>query len=412
MKKIVLTIVACVAFWGVSAQTDAHRAISHPASVEDIAVANTRNSENRISTIERMAAKNNYTQKLVGYRTSDYYEFQHYSYDADHKLIAVKDSVRNEYSVIDSLAYNDQGQMIKLSGWQLMSNGWKNVYYIDYTYDAAGNIASRTNYNMFDGEWNLGGVYEYTYNQNNQITLTTLTMTGRVFQKIEYTYVDGLMTQELWYNFDGMGLSPSEKICSSYENGLKTLELDSTAASNGGWEYYGRRTYMYDEYGNCVEYHYYDQTRGEAERSIYSYDYDMPLSQTLMPWDPEMIRPVTYNNAHAYYSEAWYTVDVEHVLQYVCDYIYEYADINLGINDLTSENFSVYPNPASDVVVVEGLPEAPVKLQVIDAMGRVAAEYQVSAADNHVNLSALSAGCYILRVASPNDVRTMKVVVE
>lgn len=345
-----------MAFWGVSAQTDAHRAISHPASVEDIAVANTRNSENRISAIERMAAKNNYTQKLVGYRTSDYYEFQHYSYDADHKLIAVKDSVRNEYSVIDSLAYNDQGQMIKLSGWQLMSNGWKNVYYIDYTYDAAGNIASRTNYNMFDGEWNLGGVYEYTYNQNNQITLTTLTMTGRVFQKIEYTYVDGLMTQELWYNFDGMGLSPSEKICSSYENGLKTLELDSTAASNGGWEYYGRRTYAYDEYGNCVEYHYYDQTRGEAERSIYSYDYDMPLSQTLMPWDPEMIRPVTYNNAHAYYSEAWYTVDVEHVLQYVCDYVYEYADINLGINDLTSENFSVYPNPASDVVVVEGLP--------------------------------------------------------
>lgn len=52
------------------------------------------------------------------------------------------------------------------------------------------------------------------------------------------------------------------------------------------------------------------------------------------------------------------------------------------------------------------------KLQVIDAMGRVAVEYQVSAADNHVNLSALSAGCYILRVASPNDVRTMKVVVE
>lgn len=255
-------------------------------------------------------------------------------------------------------------------------------------------------------------MYEYTYNQNNQITLTTLTMTGRVFQKIEYTYVDGLMTQELWYNFDGMGLSPSEKICSSYENGLKTLELDSIAGYSGGWEYYGRRTYAYDEYGNCVEYHYYDQTRGEAERSIYSYDYDMPLSQTLMPWDPEMIRPVTYNNAHAYYSEAWYTVDVEHVLQYVCDYIYEYADINLGINDLTSENFSVYPNPASDVVVVGGLPEAPVKLQVIDAMGRVAAEYQVSAADNHVNLSALSAGCYILRVASKNDVRTMKVVVE
>lgn len=410
MKKLVLSLIACMAFWGISAQTDLHHAISHPASVEDIATAHSTDS--RISAIEHMVAKSGYTNKLVSYRTSDYYEFQHYSYDAAHKLIAVKDSVRNEYSVIDSLAYNDQGQMIKLSGWQLIGNAWKNVYYIDYTYDASGNIATRTNYNMFDGEWNLGGVYEYSYNHDNQIILTTLTMMNRVFQKIEYTYVNGLLEQELWYNFDGVGLSPSEKMCSSYENGRKTVELDSTAGYSGGWEYYGRRTYMYDDYGNCVEYHYFDQTRNEAERSVYSYDYDMPLSATLMPWDPEMVRPLTYNNTHAYYSEAWYTVDVEHVLQYVCDYIYEYADINLGISELSAERLSAYPNPANDVVVLQGLPEAPAKLQVIDAMGRVAAEYQVSAADNQVSLSALAAGCYILRVASKNDVRTVKVIVE
>lgn len=411
MKKLVLTLVACMAFGGAFAQTD-NRAVSHPASMKDISVSNTRNSENRISAIERLASKSNYTNKLVSYRTSDYYEFQHYSYDANHKLIAVKDSVRNEYSVIDSLSYNDMGQMVRLSGWQLLDGAWRNVYYIDYTYDAAGNIASRTNYNMFDGEWTLGGVYEYTYNENNQITLTTLTMSGRVFQRVEYTYVDGLLVEELWYNFDGVSLSPSEKMYSNYENGLKVSETDSTMGYSGSWEYYGLRNFVYDEYGNCTEYHYYDQTRGEAERSIYSYDYDMPLNQTLMPWDPEMIRPKTYNNAHAYYSEAWYTVDVNHVLQYVCDYVYEYADINLGINAPVTESLSVYPNPTSDFVAVEGLPEAPVRLQIIDAMGRVADMRYVSAANNQVNISALPAGCYVLRVAYQNEVRTVKVVVE
>lgn len=412
MKKLVLTLVACMAFGGVFAQTDGYRAVSYPSSVDEVSVANTRNSENRISTIERMAAKNDYTNKLIGYHSSDYYEFQHYGYDVAHRLISVKDSVKNEYSVIDSLFYNDQGQMIKLSGWQLLDGIWKNVYYIDYTYDAAGNIASRTNYNMFGGEWNLGGVYEYTYNQDNQIVLTTLTMIGMVYQRIDYTYMDGLLTQEVWSNYDGVGVSPSEKLCYGYENGLKVCEYDSIIADYNTWVYYGYRTYIYDDFGNCTEYHYIDHTRDEAERSVYSYDYDMPLAETLMPWDPEMVRPKTYTNTHAYYSEAWYTVDVNHVLQYVCDYIYEYADINLSINVPVAESLSVYPNPASDVVVLEGLPEALVKLQVIDAVGRVADVHYVSAVNNQINLSSLPAGCYVLRVASQNDVRTVKVVVE
>jgi hypothetical protein len=121
------------------------------------------------------------------------------------------------FSVIDSLFYNEQGQMVRLAGWQLLDGSWKNVYYIDYTYDAAGNIASRTNYNDFDGVWQLGAVYAYSYNADNQIVLTTLTMSGVQYQNVEHSYVEGRLFEELWFAYTGSGPSPDEKLTYRYD---------------------------------------------------------------------------------------------------------------------------------------------------------------------------------------------------
>lgn len=395
MKKILLSLVLVSAAVSLSAQPESHF----------------RQNSHRLNKIEQMASKSGYTNKLVSFRTDDNYEFQYFSYDANNRLVAAKDSVRGEYSVIDSVFYNDQGQLVRLSGWQLFGTVFKNVYYIDYTYDAAGNIASRTNYNFFDNEWCLGGIYNYTYNNDHQITQSTLTMSGRLFQRVEYSYTDGLLAQEIWYDFDGFDLSASEKIVYNYENGLLTLENDSISDNGATWEYYGRRTYVYDSYGNCTEYHYYDHTRGEAERSIYTYDYSMPLSQTLMPWNPEMVRPRTYTNTHAYTTEASYAVDVNHVLQYVCDFLYEY-DACLGIESPNTKSFSVSPNPATESVTIQGLPSTPATLQVLDLMGRQVLTQHVSAQNNTVTLSTLPSGCYLFRISTPETLRTLKVVVK
>ena len=100
---------------------------------------------------------------------------------------------------------------------------------IDYTYDGDGNLASRTNYNNFDGVWKLGGVYRYLYDPDGRILLSELTMGGIVFQRVEYTYYDGNLVCELWFGYDGSGLTPSEKIVTEWMGGRKATEYDSVS---------------------------------------------------------------------------------------------------------------------------------------------------------------------------------------
>ena len=143
-----------------------------------------RQGDHHWDKVERLMAKNGYTHRLASYRTSDNYQLCTFSYSGDGRLIAIRDTVRNEYSLIDSLSYNEDGQMVRMSGWQLLDNRWVNVYYIDYTYEN-GNLASRANYNNFDGSWELGGVYRYSYDPEGRILLSELTMGGIVFQRVE-----------------------------------------------------------------------------------------------------------------------------------------------------------------------------------------------------------------------------------
>ena len=395
MKKQLSFLVACLAVLSLSAQPTNH----------------VRKDGHHINHLEQLT-KADYSYKLASFRTDDYYQFNFFHYDGQNRLVAVQDTVRNEYSVIDSLQYNENGQMVRLSGWQLLDGRWKNVYYIDYTYDAAGNIASRTNYNNFGGEWNLGGIYNYTYNSDNQIVLSTLTMGDRQYQKIEYTYRNGLLVQELWYSFDGTGLFPSEKIGFEYMGGRLIRESDSSSYDGENWDYFGLRTYTYDDYGNCLENHYFDQTTYEAERSIYTYDEALPLNQVLMPWTPEQERPKTYNNVHACVNEQWYTVDVNHTLQYVCDYVYNYVNINAAINAPVAEPLVVSPNPASDFVTIEGLSEGNAPMAIVDAMGRTVLQQQVSSTDSTINVSNLPKGIYVARLLVNGTVRTAKIVKE
>ena len=371
------------------------------------------NDGHRINSNQQRVAKNNYHYQLANFRTNDMYQFTDFSYNSLNQLVAVKDSVRDDYSVVDSLFYNEQGQMTRMSGWQLLQGRWQNVYYIDYTYDLQGNIASRTNYNNFDGEWQLGGVYQYTYNVDNQIVLSVLTMSGIQFQKVEYSYTNGLLSEELWYSYNGSGLSPDEKLTYTYnsENNLSKID-DSVSDGNGGWSYFGRHDYLYDNNGNCTEHHYYDQTGMEAERSIYQFIEDRSLGETLMPWTPEMTRPKTYTNVGVYHTEQWYSVDVDHILRHVCDFIYNYTENTNRIHDISSIPLGIAPNPAKNMVTIYGLFDTPAKVRIIDGLGRVAMTATLSSASNQINVASLPAGSYTLLVDQQGSVRATQLIVE
>lgn len=396
MKKTVLTIVFSITMLIGMAQTEVRP----------------HNDGHRINRIQQLAAKNNYQYKLTNFCTNDLYQFCDFSYNGQNQLITVKDSVSGDYSLIDSLFYNGQGQLTRMSGWQLLNGRWENVYYIDYTYDQAGNIASRTNYNNF-GSWELGGVYQYTYNSDNQIVLSVLTMGGIQFQKVEYTYLDGRLTEELWYSYNGSGLSPDEKLTYTYNADNKLTQIaDSVSDGGSDWVYFGRHNYQYDNAGNCTEHHYYDNTGMEAERSIYQFVEGMSLSETLMPWTPEMTRPKTYTNVGVYQTEQWYSVDVDHILRHVCDYIYNYTENTNRIKEIASVPLGVAPNPANNMVTIYGLFDIPAQVRIFDVRGLVVMSATLNSASNQINVASLPSGCYTILVDQQGSVRATQLIVE
>ena len=232
-----------------------------------------------LSFIEKMATKSgNYNYKMSSYATDDNYLRCNFSYDDDHRLVAVKQML--DYEVVDSLFYDSNNRLIKLSGWQMIGGKLENVYYVDYTYDVAGNLASRTNYNYFD-TWELGGVYNYYYNADNQIIKSELTMSGIVFMRIDYSYVDGNLDNELWSYYSGTGFEPAEKVYYFYQND-RLVEVKDSTMGMYDWELYFTETYVYDAQGNCTEKHRYDVYGNEVERSVYEFETRL-LDETLMP---------------------------------------------------------------------------------------------------------------------------------
>ncbi len=131
-----------------------------------------------------------------------------------------------------------------------------------------------------------------------------------------------------------------------------------------------------------------------------------------MPWTPEMTRPETYTNKNTYRLEEYWALDANFTLQYVCDYEYNYVDIDaVGLADVKESPLNITPNPTNDVIVLSGLKEGVHQMEVIDMAGRVMMQENITN-NATINLSDLQKGCYLVKVMNNNSVYTAKVIVE
>ncbi len=82
--------------------------------------------------------------------------------------------------------------------------------------------------------------------------------------------------------------------------------------------------------------------------------------------------------------------------------------------NVVAKSFSVYPNPASDVLTVEVDAVAASSVELVDLSGKLVATQSVGAGFNKVqfNVANVNAGLYFLSVRSANGVVTKKVIVK
>jgi polyhydroxybutyrate depolymerase len=71
-----------------------------------------------------------------------------------------------------------------------------------------------------------------------------------------------------------------------------------------------------------------------------------------------------------------------------------------GNNELDLDVYSIYPNPAKDIITVEGLNTEAQHVQLITLAGKVLLEVELDATNNTLNLSKIPAGNYLLTIGN------------
>lgn len=353
---------------------------------------------------------------LTEVRASDGLEYEIYTYNADWLMKATDILFDDGTLVIDSLAYDEFNNLVKLDRYQLLNGNWTHVSYINYTYDENGNRLSRSNYNSYGGPtFILGGIYNYYYDENNRMTNWELYMNGTdLFQTATFTYnANGQLIEEL-------GKEPFEdswKIVYIY-NSDGTMKTTSQSFWNGNsWNSYAAEWFFYDDHKNCIK---WDHKNGNTVTNRYEYDYDMEftIDQIVLPVNPENDSEtkslVEMNNMVT--VSHWYTENDVGALVFVCDYIYEYGIIDYtGVpnHGLNADHMHIYPNPASDVITISGDNTIINKVDVVDNAGKIVInESNLNKKETKLDISNLGPGVYYIRALTSKGMITEKLVIQ
>ena len=299
--------------------------------------------------------------------------------------------------LIDSLQYDERGNVTRIDCYQYYNNEWIFPSYITYTYDSENHRLTRTNYNDWGSGFELQGVYTYSY-EGDQLTGYEMTLGGMLLMRSTYTYDEN-------------------------DRCTQCLEEYNDAWGGTGWSNSALTTYTYDEVGNCINETYsywqnswipsssidrlYDDngncqqrekhSNGQViDRVSYSYDETCSINHVLMPYHPEPVyswdqfanRPLSY---------AWETVNDGGQLIYVCDYIFEYGDFEgvphyeMPVDDV----MAVYPNPTQGemTLCLEGLR----LYEIIDMNGQTVMQGQANWKRHTIDVSSLASGIYLVK---------------
>lgn len=362
----------------------------------------------------------NATYFLTIRASSDRYEKKDFFYNSQGYVVAIKDSIGNDVLVIDSVFYNSNNQVSQVAGHQYINGGWKYVYYVNYYYDADGNVIQRTNFNSLGTEtFTQGGVYDYLYEN------------GHLVRHDMYFGDYELLGEQAFYSYNEQGQLVGEKHLTGFGWLDSTLQFHYFYNDEGRltqkstyfydpdyyyWEYDGCEVFIYDEYGNCTDHSVKDAYGNYADRRLYEYDHNISAEEVSMPYYvPEIVYPEAFEDVHQRVLEHWYTLDENHVLQYICDYIYVYEEDIVGISTQVNPNhISIFPNPAQNVINIDIEKEGKniSSSEIYDLAGKKQLEVSLHQGTNSVNISTLSSGIYILKLNFTDNSSSYKTVVK
>jgi hypothetical protein len=367
-------------------------------------------------------AQGDYQFRIASFMSEDGYETQNYQYSdvlgTDLKGIHEIDLLE-EIECIDSLVYDENGNITSLQTYQLLDGQWLKVCWVDYTYNEMGLRATRTNYNDFHDGWGpqIGGVYYYTYNEEGKLIQRDLDFAGIMYEKATYSYNEaGQLEAEVLMVNPFTGVYENSGLTEYYydENGYLTESL-VYFWDGATWGLQTSFIQVYDEAGNCIESSTATAAGSVQEKKVYKYNDKVSADKIFHYSNPEDDFPSLPQMKNMLESYEYYAMDqTSGALVYVIDYLLMYdvigeddpEDDTTSVNNI-SVNTRIYPNPTTDYVMVES--EEVDFVQVLDICGRelFATEVRGTLA---INMKEYEAGVYFLRLHSNGATSVQKVV--
>lgn len=361
-----------------------------------------------------MSFSQNYTHYLNSWYSDDLYETKEFYYDESYKLIADYwvDKVGEETSVRDSLEYDANGNVTKLSCHQLLNGEWIYANYVEYTYNELNQRLTRDNYNYFGGSFEHGGTYNYQYDENgNMIHHDMYLGTWGLFETADYTYDENDNCTLIVSYSEGFSgeFEPSNMVEYTYNADGFLVEEKSYYYYNG-WVLSTHVVYTRDENNNITVEENLDQYGSALERHEYEYDMNILFDEVVPFVNPEGEMPNPERTVNARNKDKYWTLNDGGTLTYVCDYYYYYKEIEgTGVTENVADDVKIYPNPVNDVLTVEASGFRFV--EIFDLAGRCVASREVNGIAD-IDMSQVAKGVYFVKMNDENGTVTRKVVVE
>jgi YD repeat-containing protein len=302
---------------------------------------------------------------------------KNYLYDSNHRLLEVT-----------------------LEGW---TGSWNDQYKMSYTYDAAGNMLTKTDLVWVSGTWqnryrasntysgnNLSvALYQYWDNSTNSWTNNT---------RSTFTYTGNLLasaTDEDWNATSWLNSSARSNFIYAGSD-LLSYDFGIWNPGMGAFELKTKTSYSYDTNHHMMACHLelWNAPTTTWEKYLKTeYTYDSLWNQTRIleqNWDASL--------------SDWTNSSL--ILNY-------YRTGTVGVNEGSAENnaFAMHPNPATDRITVSIFGAGPSGLSITDVSGKTVMTLEADQAGPFsVNIESLEAGLYFMELRNEQGAVTRKFI--
>ncbi|MBW7867409.1 MAG: T9SS type A sorting domain-containing protein [Brumimicrobium sp.] len=335
------------------------------------------------------------------------YEYNEYAYDAQGNIV----SITNYYGSPDpsnnySYTYDANGNLISDEQAYYSVGSWVNYMKRDYTYDASNNFTGERIYYWDNGisAWLEDYGYDYKYDASNRmntmlsLTYNTLSLDWEITDSATVVYNTQNKEKEFTsFSWNGSSWDPYYSRRYSYNSDGNILSESEQHWDNvyWMWVYDNKREYVYS--GNNLitnTYSYWDNAEMDfidLDRYVYSYEGNRIKKMTSERWNGTTWKSYFGDDQTVFY----------------------YDGNTTGIDELSKNEFTVYPNPATDNIQIKMDNNMISRVEILDLNGRVVFNNQtpIKASSMTIPVNQLEDGTYFVKVQSGDQIGTKKIIV-